>query len=88
MGAALRVALRGFVEIDAELVGERRQPGQHVAELVHLLLVRAFSNGLGEFADLFRQPRHRARDAASPVACPEGRVDLSLKVGQVHDRAG
>ena len=88
MGAAVGVTLRCFTEIDTELVGQRRQPGQHVAELVHLLFVRALANRLRQFADLFRQPRDRARDAASPVALTERCFDLSLKSSQVHVGAG
>lgn len=86
--AAVGVALRCFSEIDTELVGQRRQPGQYIAELVHLLFVRALANRLRQFADLFRQPGDRARDAADPVALTERRFDLSLKSSQVHAGAG
>ena len=88
MRAALGVPLRSLVEVHIELVGKRREPGQDITELVHLLRVRALANGLGQFADLFRQPCNRARHAANPVALSEGRVDLSLKVAQVHVGAG
>ena len=39
-GQPCGVACDGLVEVDALLIGERRHPGDHVAELVHLLVVR------------------------------------------------
>ena len=51
------------VERQAELVGQRRQPGEHVAELVQLLVRRALAHRLGQLADLLAQPGDGGRDA-------------------------
>src|SRR4051794_25606522 len=48
LGAAGRVAGGCFVEGEAELVGERSEPSEDVAQLVQLLVARAFAGGPGQ----------------------------------------
>ena len=57
----------GLVEVDALLIGERRHPGDHVTELVHLLFVRALAHRLRQLTDLLGRatppsPRRPAPD--------------------------
>src|SRR3954447_17404846 len=54
--ASVSIAARRVFEGDVELIGQRRQPGERVAELVELLVARAFAHGLGQLADFLREP--------------------------------
>ncbi len=84
MGQPCGEAFDGLVEVDALLIGERGHPGDHVAELVDLLLVGALAHRLSQFTDLLGQPRHGRRDATRPVPVGVGPLDHVLQVGEVH----
>ena len=58
------VPSRRFVERASELTGKRREPCEHITELVHLFVTGALANGAGELAELFCEPGHRGVDAA------------------------
>ena len=87
-GAAARaaggIALNGLGEVDAHLVGQSGHPGDHVAELVHPLLVAALADRLGELAHLLGEPGNGRRYPARTVALTEGPLDHILQFGQVH----
>jgi hypothetical protein len=83
-GAAVGVAGGGALQVDAGDVGDADQPREGVAQLV---LERGRVGGaerLGDLADLLDPPAEGAVDPAGAVACPEGRLDPVLQVGQVH----
>ena len=63
---------------------ERRDPRDHVAELVHLVVTGALAHGLGELAHLFSQPRDGRRNAASGIAFAVCRGDDLLERVQLH----
>ena len=73
--AAVGVAGHGVVERQVELLGQRGQPGQHVAELVELLLGRALAHGLGQLAELLGQPGDRGGHTPSAVPLAVGGAD-------------
>ena len=87
-GAAVRatvgVARRAFVERDAELVGQARQPREHVAQLVHLLGARTFARGLRQLAQLLREPRNGHGHAARCVAFAVGVGHELLQGRELH----
>ena len=85
--AAVGVAGRGLVEADAELAGERRQPRQHVADLVDLVGPVALADGLGQLAQLLGQPGHGGGHAPRPVPLAVGVGHELLEGGEVHGRA-
>ena len=86
-GAAAGVAGRGLVEADAELARQRRQPGQHVAQLVDLLRPVTLAHRLGQLAQLLGQPGHRGGHAPRPVPLAVGVDHELLEGGEVHGRA-
>lgn len=85
-GAAGGVALGGVVEGEVELVGERCQPGQDVAQFVLLPADGPFAYGLGQLAELLAQPGDRGGSSALGVAGSVGAGDGVLELGDVHDR--
>ena len=66
----MRVALRGFVERQAELFGQRCQPGEDVAEFVELLRTRTFAGRFGQLTQFFGQPGHRCVTTSRPIPRP------------------
>ncbi len=83
-GAPVRVALGGVVEAEPELMGERGDPGDDVAEFVQLLVRGALPSSLGEFAHLLAEPRDRGCDATIAVSFAVRRGDAGLEVADVH----
>ena len=53
-----RIASDGLVEIDPHLIGERRDPRQHVSELMHLLIDGALADGLSQLTNFLGEPRN------------------------------
>jgi hypothetical protein len=86
-GATPGVAGGGLVELDAELTGQRRQPRQHVAHLVHLRGPVALAHGLGQLTQLLGEPRHGGGHAPRPVAFAVRVGHELLERGQVHGGA-
>ena len=84
-GRVGRVAADGVVEVEAELVGQRCQPGQHVAQFVELLGRGALADGLGQLAQLFGQPGHGGRDAPLAVGRSVEALHQILHFPQLHD---
>ncbi len=76
-----------FVQPDTELRRKRRDPCEHVAELVDLLLKRTFSHGLGQLADLLGYPRNGWRKTPFAVSFAVGGLDNSLQLVQFHDES-
>ena len=68
LGAAVAVAVDHGAQVDVDQIGERRDPRQHVAELVLDLGPRALAERLRQLAGLLRQPRDGAGHAARAVA--------------------
>src|ERR1041384_3563123 len=83
-GATRGVAGGGFGEGEVELVGEGCQPGQHVSELVELVVARAFAYGAGQFAELLGQPSDGGRHPAGAVTLAVRLAHEALEVGEVH----
>lgn len=83
-GTAPGVAGSGLVQREVELVGQRGQPGQHVAQLVELLFGGALADGLGQLAHLLAQPGDGGGHAPFPVPIAKGGGDLLLEGGDVH----
>src|ERR1700728_248974 len=73
LGAAVGVPGDGIVERETELIGQRRQPGQDVGQLMELLSLGSFAGGLRELAEFLRQPGHCGWNAPLGVTLP---VDL------------
>lgn len=71
-------------QIDIDLVGEARHPGEHIAELVLHLFPGALSNRLREFAELLREPCHRVGNAAATVTFAVRSLDDVLQLDQIH----
>ena len=84
--AALFVPRRRVVEGDPELVRERRQPGERVAELVHLLGAGALARRLRELAHLLGEPGHRRRDAPGAVPRAVRRFHPALELAELGHR--
>ena len=84
--AAAGVAGRGLVEVEAELAGQRRQPRQHVAQLVDLRGPVALADRLGQLAQLLGQPGHGGGHAPRPVPLAVGVGHELLEGGEVHGR--
>lgn len=82
--AATPVAVDHLGQVDAHLIGERRHPGEYVAELVLDLMARPLADGLGEFAELLGEPGDGRGDPAVPVAVPVGPFDHVLEFAEVH----
>ena len=62
-GAAGGVAGGGFVQGEVELVRQRRQPHEDVAELVELCVLVALADGLGQLTELLGQATPRSSRA-------------------------
>jgi len=82
--AAVGVAAGGVVEGQPELVGERRQPCERVAELVQLLRLVALSRRTRQLADLLGQPRDGGGHATRRVAFPVGPRHQLLEGAELH----
>ena len=80
------MSLDGFVEWDAELRGEGGDPGEHVAQLVDLLVAAAFASGAGELADFFGQVGDGRGKAARPIALAVGPLHHPLEFLELHGR--
>src|SRR5213076_1302761 len=85
--AARPVAGSRAVERQAELIGQGRQPGEDVADLVELLVARALADGPGQLAELLREPGDRRVDAAAAVARTEGAGHQFLELVELHHRS-
>src|SRR5437588_5967640 len=86
-GAAPPVlGLHGSFQIDADDVGQRRQPGEDVGELLLALQRRPAPQRRGQFADFLHEPHERPLDAATPVLDVIGVADdlLELPEGNRH----
>ena len=68
--AAGGISGRGVVERQVELVGQRRQPREQVADLMELLVGAALADGLRELAELLGEPRDRRVDARARSRAP------------------
>src|SRR5690606_34941265 len=79
------VALHRVGERQVELVGERCQPRENVAELMQLLFGRALAHRLRELTELLAQPSHRRRDAAGAVVVAVEAFHQVLYCAQLHD---
>src|SRR5690606_14021781 len=83
--AAVGVAGGGVLQREPELLGERRQPGEHVAQLVEARLVVALADRLGQLAQLLGEPGDGRRRPAGPVPLAVDRGHPALELAQVHD---
>ena len=80
-GAPLRVARgRPRSSGQAELLGQRRQPGQDVAQLVELFLRRALPRRPGQLSQLLGQPGHGGVAAPGPSRAPYVRAISCLEL--------
>ena len=75
-------------QVDADLVGERGEPGDDVGELVLAVGVGALAHRLGQLADLLGEPRHGRRDATAAVPLAVGALDQLLEGDEVQSRGG
>ena len=73
----------GFVERNSELVRQRCQPREHVADLVHLLVTRPLARGLRQLPDFLGEPRHCGSQAPCPVTRAVGRLHLPLQLAEL-----
>jgi hypothetical protein len=80
----LDVGVGHLFDRQAELVGQRRHPRQHVGQLGLLLLARALAHRLRQLADLLGQPRHGGRQATRRVALAVGAGHEALQLAEIH----
>ena len=66
-------------------MGQRSQPGEHVAQFVALFGGVAFAHGLGELTDLLAEPCHRRRSAACLVSFAVGLGNDGLELIDLHE---
>ena len=78
------VARDRVFEREPELVGQRRQPREHVTEFVKLLGRRALANSLREFAEFFAEPRNRGGDTTGMVVGAVETIHQCLDFGQLN----
>jgi hypothetical protein len=79
------ITLDRFGEIDVHLIGQARDPGQNIAEFVHLGRTIALPDRLRQFTHFFGQPGHRGRNTACAISISVGELDDSLKFGEIHE---
>ncbi len=65
--AAIGVARGRVGKRDVELIRQRREPGECIAELVQLLRARSLTGRPRELTDLLREPRNRRGHTARPI---------------------
>ena len=80
----MSVSLEGEIEIDAHLVGETGDPGQHISEFMELFGGSALSDCLGKFADLLGEPSDAGRNTPAAITFAVGLLDDRLQLGQIH----
>ena len=69
------------------MIGDRRQPREHVGQLLLLLRRRALADGLRELAHLLGEPGHRRGGASSAVALAVRVAHELLEAVEVHNQA-
>src|ERR1700730_15397459 len=82
----VRVAADGLDEGDVELVGQRCDPGEDVAELMRVGSPVALADRLGQLAPLLRQPGDRRGATSGGVAVAIRLGDQLLEGVEVHSR--
>src|SRR5688572_23679482 len=84
-GTPLPVSNRGVGEVDALAVRERREPCEHVAELVFEIGSISHPQRPREFADLLGEPPEGPVPAPRDVALEVGIAKRRLQVVQIHE---
>ena len=89
--AAPRATLREFPDCPFQLdpldVRQRHQPGQHVGELLFLIVLIVLGNRAGQFADFLSEPEKRLRGPALAVLIGVHSVDQSLEFADFHGQS-
>lgn len=83
-GATGGIAPGGVIEGEAERLGQRCQPGEHVTQLVKLVAGIALADSLGELPQLLGQPGDRRWHPAGLVTVSVGTGDHVLESSEIH----